>query len=143
MIFLSNPYVKKTKALKLARESGTAKCILAKHLTDEIFEKLKDKKTSSGTTFLDVIESGCINVYRVMGIHAPDVEAYDVFSDIYTPMILDYHGLKSPADINVIYKKVYLSFLSYTRFSGSILKRSNFNESNLNQTLRKKKQIKS
>ena len=73
-----------------------------------------------------------------MGIHAPDVEAYDVFSDIYTPMILDYHGLKSPADINVIYKKVYLSFLSYTRFSGSILKRSNFNESNLNQTLRKK-----
>lgn len=87
------------KALKLARESGTAKSLLAKHLTDEIFEKLKDKKTSNGTTFLDVIESGCINPYRMMGMHAPDVEAYDVFSDIYTPMILDYHGLKSPADM--------------------------------------------
>lgn len=32
------------KALKVARESGTAKSLLAKHLTDEIFEKLKDKK---------------------------------------------------------------------------------------------------
>lgn len=40
------------------QEATTCKSLLKKHLTREIFDKVKDLKTSFGSTLLDVIQSG-------------------------------------------------------------------------------------
>jgi len=61
--------------------------------------KLKNKKTSHGSTLLDVIQSGCANPDSHVGVYAPDAEAYEVFSDLFTPLIVEYHGKKSAADL--------------------------------------------
>lgn len=73
--------------------ASDSKSLLKKHLTREIFDKLKNKKTSFGSTLLDCIQSGIENLDSGFGIYAPDAEAYTVFADIFDPMIEDYHGL--------------------------------------------------
>jgi hypothetical protein len=40
------------------QEATNCKSLLKKHLTREIFDKIKDLKTSFGSTLLDVIQSG-------------------------------------------------------------------------------------
>lgn len=72
--------------------ASDSKSLLKKHLTREIFDKLKNKKTSFGSTLLDCIQSGVENLDSGFGIYAPDAEAYTVFADIFDPMICDYHG---------------------------------------------------
>jgi protein-arginine kinase len=64
-----------------------------------VFLKLKDKKTKHGSTLLDVIQSGCANPDSHVGVYAPDAEAYKVFSDLFTPLIVDYHGKHSAAEL--------------------------------------------
>jgi len=39
-------------------EGSDSKSLLKKYLTREVFDKLKTKKTSFGSTLLDVIQSG-------------------------------------------------------------------------------------
>lgn len=72
--------------------ASDSKSLLKKHLSREIFDKLKNKKTSFGSTLLDCIQSGVENLDSGFGIYAPDAEAYTVFADIFDPMIGDYHG---------------------------------------------------
>ncbi|KAL6434905.1 hypothetical protein ACFW04_005223 [Cataglyphis niger] len=69
-----------------------SKSLLKKHLTKEIFDQLKTRKTSFGSTLLDVIQSGLENHDSGVGIYAPDAEAYTVFAEIFDPIIDDYHG---------------------------------------------------
>jgi len=71
---------------KLAESDS--KSLLKKYLTKEIFDQLKTRKTSFGSTLLDVIQSGLESV----GIYAPDAEAYTVFAELFDPIIDDYHG---------------------------------------------------
>ncbi|RZC35362.1 ATP-gua Ptrans domain containing protein, partial [Asbolus verrucosus] len=66
--------------------------LLKKYLTQAIFDKLKTKKTSFGSTLLDCIQSGLENLDSNVGIYAPDSEAYITFADIFDPIINDYHG---------------------------------------------------
>jgi len=67
------------------------KSLLKKYLTKEIFDALKDKKTSLGATLLDVIQSGVENLDSGVGIYAPDAEAYSLFAPLFDPIIEDYH----------------------------------------------------
>lgn len=80
--------------------ASNSKSLLKKHLTREIFDKLKAEQTSFGSTLLDCIQSGLDNLDSGFGIYAPDAEAYTVFADIFDPMIEDYHsfprGAKHP-----------------------------------------------
>ncbi|XP_017840490.1 arginine kinase [Drosophila busckii] len=70
-----------------------SKSLLKKHLTKERFDKLKDKTTPTyNSTLLDCIRSGLKNPDSGVGIYAPDPEAYSTFSDIFDPIIEDYHG---------------------------------------------------
>ncbi|XP_063993070.1 arginine kinase isoform X1 [Diachasmimorpha longicaudata] len=69
-----------------------SKSLLKKHLSKETFDALKTKKTSFGSTLLDCIQSGVENLDSGFGIYAPDAEAYNVFADIFDPMIEEYHG---------------------------------------------------
>jgi len=69
------------------------KSLLKKHLSAEIFDKLKGLKTASfGSTLLDVIQSGVENLDSGFGVYAPDAESYTLFADLFDPMIEDYHG---------------------------------------------------
>lgn len=75
---------------KLAESDS--KSLLKKYLTKEVFDQLKTRKTSFGSTLLDVIQSGLENHDSGVGIYAPDAEAYTVFAEIFDPIIDDYHG---------------------------------------------------
>jgi len=66
--------------------------MLCKHLTKEVFEALKDKKTSSGFTLNDAINSGVKNIDSGIGVYAGDAESYELFSALFDPIIEDYHG---------------------------------------------------
>lgn len=72
--------------------ASDSKSLLKKYLTKEVFDQLKTRKTSFGSTLLDVIQSGLENHDSGVGIYAPDAEAYTVFAEIFDPIIDDYHG---------------------------------------------------
>ncbi|XP_062591518.1 taurocyamine kinase-like [Saccostrea cucullata] len=73
------------------KNATDCKSLLKKHLTPEIYEQLKDKKTKFGGTLLHCIQSGCKNLDSGCGIYASDPEAYDVFKEVLFPVIQDYH----------------------------------------------------
>ncbi|XP_045775882.1 arginine kinase isoform X2 [Maniola jurtina] len=72
-------------------QASDSKSLLKKYLTKEVFEALKNKKTSFGSTLLDCIQSGVENLDSGVGIYAPDAEAYSVFAELFDPIIEDYH----------------------------------------------------
>ncbi|XP_076262392.1 arginine kinase 1 isoform X2 [Rhynchophorus ferrugineus] len=78
--------------------ASDSKSLLKKYLTKEVFDQLKVKKTSFGSTLLDCIQSGIENLDSGIGIYAPDAEAYSVFSDLFDPIIEDYHKGFTRAD---------------------------------------------
>lgn len=67
------------------------KSMLKKHLTPEIFDQLKDKKTSRGVTINDCIRSGVENLDSGVGVYSGDEECYTLFGPLFTPLIEDYH----------------------------------------------------
>ena len=68
------------------------KSLLCKYLTPEVFESLKDKKTSNGFTLEQAINSGVKNSDSGIGVYAGDKESYDVFDKLFDPIIEEYHG---------------------------------------------------
>ena len=71
-----------------------SKSLLAKYLTKEVFEELKDKKTKNGFTLAQAINSGVKNPDSGIGAYVGDEESYDVFSALFDPIIEEYHGFK-------------------------------------------------
>ncbi|KAK0406494.1 hypothetical protein QR680_018607 [Steinernema hermaphroditum] len=74
-----------------------AKCnsLLKKHLTKEVIEKLKCRKTKLGATLYDCIRSGVHNLDAGVGVYAPDAESYKVFAELFDKIIEEYHGFNS------------------------------------------------
>ena len=66
--------------------------LMAKYLTKEIFEELKDKKTSNGYSIEDVIKSGKENLDSGIGAYVGDEESYLLFAPLFDPIIKEYHG---------------------------------------------------
>jgi len=66
--------------------------MLCKHLTPEIFEALKDKKTDNGFTLEQAINSGVENIDSGIGVYAGDKESYTLFAALFDPIIKAYHG---------------------------------------------------
>jgi len=75
------------------------KSMLCKYLTKDVFELLKDRKTSNGFTLQDVINSGVVNIDSGIGVYAGDEESYDTFAPLFDPIIGEYHGF-SPNDMH-------------------------------------------
>ncbi|XP_065082180.1 arginine kinase 1 isoform X3 [Ochlerotatus camptorhynchus] len=71
--------------------ASDSKSLLKKYLTKEVFDALKNKKTSFGSTLLDCVQSGFENPDSGVGIYAPDAESYSLFADLFDPIIEDYH----------------------------------------------------
>ncbi len=65
---------------------------LCKHLTKEVFEELKGKKTSNGFTLQQAINSGVVNPDSGIGVYAGDEESYTMFAPLFDPIIQEYHG---------------------------------------------------
>jgi len=65
--------------------------LMAKFLTKEIYEQLKDKKTSNGYSLDDVIKSGKENLDSGIGAYAGDEESYKLFAPLFDPIIEEYH----------------------------------------------------
>ncbi|CAD5205832.1 unnamed protein product [Bursaphelenchus okinawaensis] len=78
-------------------EESDSKSLLKKHLTKDIVDQLKYKKTKLGATLMDVIRSGVHNLDAGVGVYAPDTESYKVFAPLFDKIIEDYHGF-SPSD---------------------------------------------
>jgi len=66
--------------------------LLKKHLSKQVVDQLKDKKTKLGATLLDVIQSGVANLDSGVGVYAPDAEAYTLFKPLFDPIIQEYHN---------------------------------------------------
>lgn len=73
----------------LATESGS---LLKKYLSRDVFDRLKDRRTSYGSGLEDVIQSGLANPDSGIGAYAPDPESYSVFRELFDPIIQDYHA---------------------------------------------------
>ena len=70
--------------------------LLARHLSPLLYAQLIDRTTSSGFTLNDVIQvgvdqEGC-GTQAGPGIIAGDAECYDVFHELYQPVLLDLHS---------------------------------------------------
>ncbi|MCH9739306.1 MAG: arginine kinase [Epsilonproteobacteria bacterium] len=66
--------------------------MLCTHLTEEVFEVLKDKTTANGFTLEQAINSGVVNIDSGIGVYAGDEESYTLFAPLFDPIIEDYHG---------------------------------------------------
>lgn len=72
---------------------------MAKYLTPEVWEKLKNVETkTSGFTLARAVACAVQFEDQNCGIYAGDEDSYEDFRDIFEPILLDYHAL--PPDFN-------------------------------------------
>ncbi|VDK69378.1 unnamed protein product [Anisakis simplex] len=82
----------------LLKAAKDCKSLLKKHLTEEVVNELKQKKTKLGATLMDVIQSGVENLDSGIGVYAPDAESYTLFAPLFNPLIEEYHNGFGPSD---------------------------------------------
>ncbi|KZC04591.1 PREDICTED: arginine kinase-like [Dufourea novaeangliae] len=93
----------KVKALENAYteyEKIDSASLLKKHLSRAIFDKLKIRATNNGSTLMDVIQSGLKNPDSHVGLYAADQQSYDIFAELFDPVIEEYHGNFTPQDVH-------------------------------------------
>ncbi|XP_048473158.1 creatine kinase U-type, mitochondrial-like isoform X2 [Rhincodon typus] len=83
---------------------------MASCLTPAIYAKLRDKTTSNGWTLDQCIQTGVDNpghpFIKTVGMVAGDEESYEVFADIFDPVIMERHNgydpktMKHPTDLD-------------------------------------------
>lgn len=71
--------------------------LMAKNLTPEIYEALKERKTEDGYTLDQAIQTGVDTPHLGVGIVAGDEQSYQTFKEIMDPVIEGWHGYK-PSD---------------------------------------------
>lgn len=81
-----------TEKFEYPTELKGSKSLLAKYLTKEIFEELKNKTTPHGFTLYKAVNSGLKNLDSGIGAYAGDEESYEVFGALFDPIIQEYHG---------------------------------------------------
>ncbi|WP_457608008.1 phosphagen kinase [Nitratifractor sp.] len=64
---------------------------LCRHLSPELFEELKERKTRYGYTLEQLIRSGVENPDSSIGVYAGDEESYELFAPLLDPIIREYH----------------------------------------------------
>jgi ATP:guanido phosphotransferase, N-terminal domain len=70
-------------------------------MMQQMFDKLKDIKSSKGYTLSNVIMTGVVTPHLGVGATAGDEESWELFKDIFYPIIKDWHGYD--AEIQVSY----------------------------------------
>ena len=77
---------------KMPKFTDKHKSLMAKTLTPELWEKMKDLKTAGGYTFHNAIQTGVETPHLGVGCTAGDEEAWTLFGDLYNPVIKGWHG---------------------------------------------------
>ena len=85
-------YERGFQALKLPAQGGVHVSLMAKHLTRELYEQLKDARTAGGITLHDVIRPGVRLPQHAVGCIAGDAECYDKFGALFDAVIQEWHG---------------------------------------------------
>jgi len=65
--------------------------LMAQVMTKDVFDSLKELKTSNGWTIARAINTGTMNTTSFMGCHAGDLESYQLFSPLFNGVIEKYH----------------------------------------------------
>lgn len=87
-----------TNAINSLLNDTNCNSLLKTHLTNELYDKLKTVTTSHKSSLVDCISSGLDIHESMIGVYAADSEAYDIFGDLFNPLIKDYHiGFEKPA----------------------------------------------
>jgi creatine kinase len=68
------------------------KSLMKKNLTPELFEKLKDVKSTKGYSLSNAIQAGVLRPHLGVGITAGDEECFELFKDIIYPVVQGWHG---------------------------------------------------
>jgi creatine kinase len=74
-----------------AKADGKTNSLLSQFLNEEVYNKLKDKKTALGGTLAHCINSGTLHLGSKVGIYACDPDAYTTFGDLFNEVIKAYH----------------------------------------------------
>ncbi|XP_022081732.1 creatine kinase U-type, mitochondrial-like [Acanthaster planci] len=78
--------------------------VMASHLTPSIYAKLCNRKTPNGYTLDQAIQTGVDNpghpFIKTVGCVAGDEESYEVFKELFDPVIDERHNGYSPNDIH-------------------------------------------
>jgi len=81
------------------------KSLMSKVLTADLFEKLKDAKSEKGYSLSNAIMTGVVTPHLGVGCTAGDEECWEIFKDLYYPVIKGWHGYdaytqKHPVDLD-------------------------------------------
>lgn len=79
--------------MKFSLFPETSKSLVKKYLSKDIFKALEHEQTDSGFTLEKAIRSGILNPDSSIGIYAGDAQSYQIFSDIFEPIIQEYHAI--------------------------------------------------
>merc|ERR1719511_423149 len=72
--------------------------LVAKHVTKDVWEKLKNVKTkTSGFTLIQAITCAVEFDNQHCGIYAGDWDSYKDFAPVFDPLICEYHGISPSA----------------------------------------------
>jgi creatine kinase len=74
------------------------KCMVGRHLTPEMYERLFKKKTVNGVTVDKCIQPSVDNSGRIIGLVAGDPESYTEFAELFDAVINEKHGGFGPTD---------------------------------------------
>jgi creatine kinase/arginine kinase len=85
---------------------STCNSLLKKYLTEDVFNALIHKKTKLGYSLPKAIKSGLVNTDSSIGVYAGDKESYEVFKELFNPIIKDYHNFtennKHQSNLNIV-----------------------------------------
>nr|BDA39158.1 taurocyamine kinase [Thoracophelia sp. 1 KU-2021] len=68
------------------------KCMVKRHLTPEMYEKLYTRVTPNGVTLDKVIQNSVCCQNQIIGLLAGDEESYEVFHELFNSVIDEKHG---------------------------------------------------
>ena len=66
--------------------------LLTRFLSESLRVQLSKRMTSSGVCLDDVIRSGLLNPDSSVGVYAPDHESYEVFRELFDPILQDFQA---------------------------------------------------
>lgn len=73
-----------------------SRSLVKKYLSSTVFHALEHLETDSGYTLAKAIHSGIKNPDSAIGIYAGDTQSYQTFSQLFDPIISQYHGFLKP-----------------------------------------------
>jgi creatine kinase len=87
---------------EIPKFSTKHKSLMSKILTEDLFNKLKDKVSNKGYTLSNVIMTGVVTPHLGVGATAGDEDSWEVFKDLFYPIIQGWHGYDAYTQIHPV-----------------------------------------